>query len=317
MHEHLQATMKQHLQNARGRLFRSPLPVAGPERRGMLAPADVTAVLLAGMTPPTIIRTVTAGDNFDELINAASSKDQYQDFSPPWSSHCCQQSPPYHRRASHRRLHAMDWDGIISTNQQYDQSQGVTRPNPCRTFEQMSTATVSKRRASRSSDFLSVHTTLGTQECPMSCSSQGMMGDGKVPQDNFNSSRGIPCNISELIANLNIKAKLLTREQDEYEDSSSLEYSSDDSVIEAAIYKSVAPHALVKRHQQSIAMKDLICAVCLDFPDDPKHIASVSGCHHRFCFECIEKWAKKGNHECPLCKSAFHLICSGNRVRWY
>lgn len=305
-----------------------------------MAMADVTNVLAVGMmTPPKIVRRVTASDNFADIIHAAvPTKFHYQDCCPPWPHRDEEQQQPSHqRRASHRRIQAIDWTDIVaSTTQSYpshdEDSDGADRPNPARKFEQLRTNTLCNQRKSRSSEF-SYHAAavLHTQRysTASSSSSKELYSHHQCNQDYQDnvtpSSCILPSNISELISNLNAKAKLLSREEDEYDDSSSLEYSSDDSMIEAAIYKSVVPLPPMKQEQQQptefggkpMKVKDLICAVCLDFPDDPQQIATVSGCTHRFCFGCIDKWAARGNHECPLCKSTFHLVTSGERVRWY
>lgn len=36
-------------------------------------------------------------------------------------------------------------------------------------------------------------------------------------------------------------------------------------------------------------------------------VASISGCMHKFCFDCIDKWAETEN-KCPLCKADFRTI---------
>jgi hypothetical protein len=318
--------------------FKAPAPATGRERR--MAMTDVTNVLAAGMMiPPNIVRRVTATDDFADIIHAPT-KFHYQDCSPPWPHHSGdeQQKPSHQRRASHRRLCAMDWTDIVtSTTQAYpshnkdNEGAAANGPTPTRTFEELRTNTLCNQRKSRSSDFSS-HA--ATQRYPLVSSSSSSSKElyshhhcNQNYQDNVTPpSCIVPSNISELISDLNAKAKLLSRDEEEYDDSSSLEYSSDDSMIEEAIYKSVFPPPPMKQqqHQQQQSkelggntMKDLICAVCLDFPDDPTQIATVSGCTHRFCFGCIDKWAKRGNNECPLCKSTFHLVTSGNRVRWY
>eukprot|EP00574_Skeletonema_japonicum_P014006 CAMPEP_0201720354 /NCGR_PEP_ID=MMETSP0593-20130828/5345_1 /ASSEMBLY_ACC=CAM_ASM_000672 /TAXON_ID=267983 /ORGANISM="Skeletonema japonicum, Strain CCMP2506" /LENGTH=298 /DNA_ID=CAMNT_0048210993 /DNA_START=125 /DNA_END=1021 /DNA_ORIENTATION=- len=296
---------------------------------------DVTNVMLAGLAPPNIVRRMTARDDFESIIYAPSTKFQYQDCSPPWPHDGDEEQSFYQRRASHRRLHAMDWDDIISTTPSYPShgvgGNDVRKPTPTRQFEQSRVSTFCNQRTSRSSDFHSSHSTphTNTQKYPSVSSKfkQLQSRDHHCSQNSQDVTQQpsfiVPSNISELIADLNAKAKILSREEeDEYDESSSLEYSSDDSMIEAAIYKSVAPPLLFKQQQKEQSMggstmKDLICAVCLDFPDDPKHIASVSGCNHRFCYSCIENWAKRGNNKCPLCKSTFHLVASGNRVSWY
>ena len=48
------------------------------------------------------------------------------------------------------------------------------------------------------------------------------------------------------------------------------------------------------------------CCICMD-DVDKKDLASISGCIHRFCFGCIEKWAEQEN-KCPLCKKRFSRI---------
>lgn len=42
-----------------------------------------------------------------------------------------------------------------------------------------------------------------------------------------------------------------------------------------------------------------------DVKDDD--LAGISGCDHKFCFECIETWAEREN-SCPLCKTRFTKI---------
>ena len=48
------------------------------------------------------------------------------------------------------------------------------------------------------------------------------------------------------------------------------------------------------------------CCICLCevLPDE---LSLINGCDHRFCFECIEKWAEREN-TCPLCKMRFTKI---------
>jgi len=40
---------------------------------------------------------------------------------------------------------------------------------------------------------------------------------------------------------------------------------------------------------------------------EPKDVAKIDGCDHRFCFGCIEKWSEREN-KCPLCKARFTKI---------
>jgi Ring finger domain len=59
--------------------------------------------------------------------------------------------------------------------------------------------------------------------------------------------------------------------------------------------------------------KTASCCICMDEPK-PADLASVSGCDHLFCFDCIEKWAEREN-TCPLCKVRFTKIDRVNAVR--
>lgn len=36
-------------------------------------------------------------------------------------------------------------------------------------------------------------------------------------------------------------------------------------------------------------LEDFICAICLDKPDNLVDLAKISGCTHKFCFDCIDK----------------------------
>lgn len=49
------------------------------------------------------------------------------------------------------------------------------------------------------------------------------------------------------------------------------------------------------------------CPICLDCPSSGSEVASISGCTHRFCFDCIGRWADTEN-KCPLCKERFRTI---------
>lgn len=51
------------------------------------------------------------------------------------------------------------------------------------------------------------------------------------------------------------------------------------------------------------------CSICLECPIITKDIATISGCSHQFCFDCIDRWAKVKN-TCPLCKVTFESINS-------
>ncbi|KAL3781863.1 hypothetical protein HJC23_005403 [Cyclotella cryptica] len=54
-------------------------------------------------------------------------------------------------------------------------------------------------------------------------------------------------------------------------------------------------------------LNDFVCAICLDCPATLSELATISGCTHRFCFECIDTWAKTEN-KCPCCKARFRTI---------
>eukprot|EP00545_Synedropsis_sp_CCMP1620_P004939 CAMPEP_0119004258 /NCGR_PEP_ID=MMETSP1176-20130426/1042_1 /TAXON_ID=265551 /ORGANISM="Synedropsis recta cf, Strain CCMP1620" /LENGTH=460 /DNA_ID=CAMNT_0006955943 /DNA_START=661 /DNA_END=2043 /DNA_ORIENTATION=+ len=48
------------------------------------------------------------------------------------------------------------------------------------------------------------------------------------------------------------------------------------------------------------------CCICMCDPDDGE-LATIDGCDHEFCFNCIEKWSEREN-TCPLCKVRFQRI---------
>lgn len=48
------------------------------------------------------------------------------------------------------------------------------------------------------------------------------------------------------------------------------------------------------------------CCICMCDPEEGE-TASIDGCDHAFCFECIEKWSEREN-TCPLCKVRFSRI---------
>jgi len=54
-------------------------------------------------------------------------------------------------------------------------------------------------------------------------------------------------------------------------------------------------------------LADFTCAICLDCPATCEEVAKISGCTHKFCFNCIDQWAKTENR-CPCCKARFRTI---------
>lgn len=55
------------------------------------------------------------------------------------------------------------------------------------------------------------------------------------------------------------------------------------------------------------------CCICM-CNVEAEDLAGISGCEHRFCFGCIEKWAEREN-SCPLCKNRFTNIDRINKKR--
>ncbi len=141
-----QPTMN-YLQLASDKPFKAPASATGRERC-MAIMADVTNVLAAGMInkPPNVVRRVTASVDFANIIYHVPTIFFNQDCSPPWQYHGDEQQPSHQsralrRRASHRRLHAMDWTDIVtSTTQAYSshyEGNGANRPTPTQKFEQL------------------------------------------------------------------------------------------------------------------------------------------------------------------------------------
>jgi hypothetical protein len=65
--------------------------------------------------------------------------------------------------------------------------------------------------------------------------------------------------------------------------------------------------------QKPAPVEHASCCICMGDPE-PEDLAMVSGCDHRFCFECIEKWAEREN-TCPLCKTRFSKIDRVNKQK--
>jgi len=56
--------------------------------------------------------------------------------------------------------------------------------------------------------------------------------------------------------------------------------------------------------------EELCCSICLETPPHP---ASINGCTHQFCYDCILQWSKHEN-TCPNCKKRFTEIKDTNPV---
>lgn len=71
-------------------------------------------------------------------------------------------------------------------------------------------------------------------------------------------------------------------------------------------YKQLYPRkdsTMDKKHTCPICIEEIVTT----------ELTSVSGCAHKFCFPCIEKWADREN-TCPLCKARFNRIDRVNRM---
>jgi hypothetical protein len=74
--------------------------------------------------------------------------------------------------------------------------------------------------------------------------------------------------------------------------------------------KKRAPGRLKSDPDDDAKEENCDCCICMTEPE-PQELATINGCEHFFCFECIEKWADREN-TCPLCKKRFSTI---NRVQ--
>lgn len=96
---------------------------------------------------------------------------------------------------------------------------------------------------------------------------------------------------------------------EDIDDTSSLEYSSDDDSTSNDVVFSSAAGSVVYDGQYC----DVRCSICLEDVDS-SNVATLSGCGHGFCFDCIDQWTSMRN-ECPLCKAEIHLIFHRTRQR--
>jgi hypothetical protein len=74
-----------------------------------------------------------------------------------------------------------------------------------------------------------------------------------------------------------------------------------------------APPGSVEEEEDKKPPANENCCICM-CEVEPEDVAGVSGCEHRFCFGCIEKWAEREN-TCPLCKVRFSKIDRVNKKR--
>ena len=81
----------------------------------------------------------------------------------------------------------------------------------------------------------------------------------------------------------------------------------DDDSIDEMDLKPAAAGVVVAGTAATRPPADFICAICLDAPPCMSEVASISGCTHRFCFDCIDRWAVTEN-KCPCCKARFQTI---------
>ncbi|KAL7472340.1 hypothetical protein ACHAXS_012681 [Conticribra weissflogii] len=61
------------------------------------------------------------------------------------------------------------------------------------------------------------------------------------------------------------------------------------------------------------------CLICSEKLMGLTNVASISGCIHLFCFDCIYQWSKAGHatsHQCPTCRATFKKISTldGSKV---
>ncbi|XP_044127394.1 E3 ubiquitin-protein ligase Topors [Bufo gargarizans] len=79
----------------------------------------------------------------------------------------------------------------------------------------------------------------------------------------------------------------------------------DDFAVDSGISpKAGASSKMQSQGAPADASPDSKCPICLDRFDNVSHL---DRCLHRFCFRCIQEWAKN-KAECPLCKQPFNSI---------
>ena len=81
----------------------------------------------------------------------------------------------------------------------------------------------------------------------------------------------------------------------------------DEEIIEVKVNKGDDSKKISESNDgTNSACSGISCCICLDLMSK-KDLAMINGCKHKFCFECIEKWADREN-TCPLCKERFSKI---------
>ncbi|XP_069818186.1 E3 ubiquitin-protein ligase Topors [Dendropsophus ebraccatus] len=99
--------------------------------------------------------------------------------------------------------------------------------------------------------------------------------------------------------------------------STMLSSTADDFGVESSLSPKAGTSKLQSQGTQADASPDSKCPICLDRFDNVSHL---DRCLHRFCFRCIQEWAKN-KAECPLCKqpfnSIFHSVRAENDFKEY
>ncbi|XP_075681771.1 E3 ubiquitin-protein ligase Topors [Rhinoderma darwinii] len=86
--------------------------------------------------------------------------------------------------------------------------------------------------------------------------------------------------------------------------------SADDFAVDSGISPKAGTSKLQSQGTPTDASPDSKCPICLDRFDNVSHL---DRCLHRFCFRCIQEWAKN-KAECPLCKQPFNSIIHSVRA---
>lgn len=71
-----------------------------------------------------------------------------------------------------------------------------------------------------------------------------------------------------------------------------------------------APPKKKRRTGDSKKCESTSCAICISEVTDEEP-ATINGCDHEFCFDCIKQWSSTEN-SCPLCKARFTEIHQGD-----